>query len=190
MISGTCMDCGKTTVAAELIHELKKRGYRVAAAKLTGVSLMRDIFKMQDYGAIKAYIFTDAGLPSTTNPDAICPASKGLISKLNEYKPDVVVLELGDGLLGGYGVQCVLKDKEIMSFVKVNILCANDPVGVYGAIKIFEELGLKINIVCGPATDNDVGVESVEKNFKISAANARTTPEKLGDLVFSEVAKH
>jgi hypothetical protein len=109
---------------------------------------------------------------------------------LNEYKPDVVVLELGDGLLGGYGVQCVLKDKEIMSFVKVNILCANDPVGVYGAIKIFEELGLKINIVCGPATDNDVGVESVETHFKISAANARTTPEKLGDLVFFEVAKH
>jgi hypothetical protein len=190
MISGTCMECGKTTVAAQIIHELKKRGFRLAAAKLTGVSLMRDIFKMQDYGAVKAYIFTDAGLPSTTNQEVICPASKGLISKLNEYKPDFVVLELGDGLLGEYGVQRVLKDREIMGFVKVNILCANDSVGVYGAIKIFEELGLKINIVCGPATDNDVGVESVEKQFKISAANARTTPERLGDLVFSEVTKH
>jgi hypothetical protein len=99
-------------------------------------------------------------------------------------------VELGDGLLGGYGVQYILKDKEIMSFVKVNILCANDPVGVYGGIKIFEELGLKVNLVCGPATDNDVGVEFIEKQFKIHAANARTAADKLGDFIFSEVEKH
>ncbi|MFT7486252.1 MAG: hypothetical protein ACI9F9_002107, partial [Candidatus Paceibacteria bacterium] len=45
---GTCMDSGKTTAAAVMIAEFTRRGSRVAAGKLTGVSLRRDILAMQD----------------------------------------------------------------------------------------------------------------------------------------------
>src|SRR5690606_40643441 len=40
-IAGTCMNAGKTVAAAELVRGLSRNGLRVAAAKLTGVSLMR-----------------------------------------------------------------------------------------------------------------------------------------------------
>ena len=36
------------------------------------------------------------------------PLAKGLLNRLADSKPDVVVAELGDGILGEYGVQDIL----------------------------------------------------------------------------------
>src|SRR3954449_2773169 len=48
LVSGTCMNSGKTTVACEVIRVLSSRGYRIAGAKLTGVATQRDVLGMQD----------------------------------------------------------------------------------------------------------------------------------------------
>jgi len=186
LISGTCMESGKTTVACEIIHGFKQKGYKIVAAKLTGVSCLKDVNKMVDYGAICAKIFTDAGLPSTTNVKNVVAASKGILSELNKENPDIIVVELGDGLLGGYGVDSILKDTEIMNSVKIHIFCANDPVGAYGGKIIFDKLGLKIGIVSGPTTDNDVGIDFIQNELGVPAANAISSPEKLVSLI-SEV---
>ena len=47
-VAGTCMNAGKTVAASELVRGLARGGLRVAAAKLTGVSLMRDALAMLD----------------------------------------------------------------------------------------------------------------------------------------------
>src|SRR4051794_11932468 len=69
LLSGTCMNSGKTTAACEIIRVLNGRGYKLAAAKLAGVATQRDILNMQDHGAVHALSFNDAGLPSTTRSD-------------------------------------------------------------------------------------------------------------------------
>ena len=40
-VAGTCMNAGKTVAATEMVRGLARSGLKVAAAKLTGVSLMR-----------------------------------------------------------------------------------------------------------------------------------------------------
>jgi hypothetical protein len=64
-VAGTCMNAGKTVAATELVRGLSRRGYRVGAVKLTGVSLMRDTLGMLDAGAVAALTFNDAGVAST-----------------------------------------------------------------------------------------------------------------------------
>lgn len=184
IIVGSCMDSGKTSAACEIIKFLNKKGYRIGALKLTGISLRRDILKMQDYGAVKCLDFTDAGFVSTSN--SIMPAAKGLITELNNDM-DAIVIELGDGILGEYGVQSILRDKEIVSFSKANVFCATDSVSAYGGAEQFKKYGLKIDVISGPATDTHIGVNYIEKNLGVSAINARTDGEKLGEFIEKKV---
>lgn len=185
-VSGTCMNCGKTSAACEIIKIISRKGYRVGAAKLTGVSLRRDTLKMQDYGAVKTLDFTDAGVVATISRP-IVPIAKGLIHELNDGETDVILIELGDGILGEYQVQRILQDKEIMSFVKVNVLATSDPVAAWGAVEQFKKYGFKIDIITGPVTDNDVGIKFVEKKLKIPAVNALRDGEKLGEFILKKV---
>src|SRR5690606_40278216 len=60
LVAGTCMNAGKTVAATELVRGLSRGGLRVAALKLTGVSLMRDALSMRDAGAVAAFTFNDA----------------------------------------------------------------------------------------------------------------------------------
>jgi hypothetical protein len=184
LLSGTCMDAGKTTAACEIIRVLKGRGYRLAAAKLAGVATQRDLLNMQDHGAECALSFNDAGLPSTTHTDnCIVPAAKGVLAALNECEPDAIVVELGDGIMGHYGVDLLLKDPELMGHVKAHVLCANDLVAAWGGLLYLSQLGLEVDCVSGPATDNSAGVDYIVDRFGKQAANARTQPEALANLV-------
>jgi hypothetical protein len=185
LVSGTCMNAGKTTAACEIIRVLKGRGYRLAAAKLAGVATQRDILNMLDHGAVAAMSFSDAGLPSTTHTDTcIVPAAKGVLTALNESHPDAIIVEFGDGIMGHYGVDLLLKDRELMGHVGMHILCANDLVAAWGGILYLEQnLGVHVDCISGPATDNSAGVEYIEKRFGKPAANGRVAPIELADKV-------
>ena len=184
LLSGTCMNSGKTTVACEVIRVLKSRGYRLAAAKIAGVATQRDLLNMQDHGAVHALSFSDAGLPSTTHTDTcIVPAAKGILAELNRSNPDAIVVELGDGIMGHYGVDLLLKDAELMSHVKAHILCANDLVAAWGGLQYLGQLGVHVDCVSGPATDNSAGVDYIEGRFGKPATNGRVAPEQLADMV-------
>ena len=111
-LAGTCMDSGKTAAACAIVGRLRHLGLNVAACKATGVSLRRDVLAMEDAGAEDTMIFSDLGVMTTTADNG--PAlTRSLLSKLAAKKPDVIVLELGDGLLGSYGVAAILADAQI-----------------------------------------------------------------------------
>ncbi len=182
-VSGTCMNTGKTTVCTEIIQEFTRRGYRVASAKVTGVSLLRDTLSMEDCGAVKSLNFTDAGISSTTN-EHVLPVAKGILKALQTYTPQLIVVELGDGIAGEYGVQMILKDHELMSLGKAHVVCASDPVAAWGATRLFEEnFRQKITLITGPVTDNEVGRGYVEKTLGVPAWNARTDDKPLVDYL-------
>ncbi len=186
-VVGTSMSSGKTAAACRIIHGLARRGLKVAAAKVTGVALQRDVLNMLDYGASEALSFNDAGLVST-DPRTALDAARRIIASLARGRPDVIVLEFGDGLLGEYGVQTILKDRDFAKWIQSVILCANDPVGAFGGVPLLkEQYGLSTTLVTGPVTDNQVGKTYIESNLNIPAANALTAPDELVEHVYKEV---
>ena len=187
-VAGTCMNSGKTSAACRLVRQLAVRGKAVGACKLTGVSLRRDTLQMSDYGAKWAVSFTDAGIVST-RPETAVTVAHGLVRHLAEAGAEVIVAELGDGILGDYGVAPILADRELMALSAAIVMCANDPVAAWGAKQVMaERFGLAINVVSGPTTDNLVGTRFVEAELKLTAINARTHGPALGDFVADRLA--
>lgn len=182
-LAGTCMDSGKTAAACAIVGRLRHLGLRVAACKATGVSLRRDILAMEDAGAAETMIFSDLGVVTTTADNG--PAlTRSLLSRLATRQPDVIVVELGDGLLGEYGVEAILTDPVIRGAFTAVVLCANDPVAAWGGCRILrEQYGLEPAVVTGPATDNAVGINQITARMSVPAVNALTDGGALGDLV-------
>ncbi len=182
-VTGTCMNVGKTMAATQIVRELTSKGYRVAAAKLTGASLMRDVRSMMKEGAIACTHFSEAGLVSTTGKN-ILPMAKGLIKHLNGMNPDVIVLEYGDGIIGAYGVDSLLMDKEIQKFISVHVVAAQDFMGCWASDHFFRKrYNSGISIITGPVTDNLVGIQFIQNTMGIRAVNAVADPGKLGEWV-------
>lgn len=187
LVSGSCMAAGKTQAACEIIARLAARGLKVAGLKLSGVAALRDTLNMRDHGAVQALSFLDAGHPSTADVGDLAPMAKGLINAVTADGVDVIVVEMGDGLIGGYGVQTFYADRALRSAITVHVVCANDLVAAWGAAQVAVGLKRPIDIVSGPATDNEVGERYVEDELGIPAANARTNPDRLGDLVLERL---
>lgn len=186
-LAGTCMDSGKTAAACAVVSRLRHLGKTVDAFKATGVSLRRDILAMEDAGARDTMIFTDFGVVSTTSENG--PAvTRTMLSQLCRGKPDAVVFELGDGILGAYGVEAILKDKAVRDSLSCLVLCANDPVAAWGGVTLLRnEFGIEPEIVTGPATDNLVGRKIISDRIGVQAINALTDGVEFGDAVHAVV---
>lgn len=182
-IAGTCMEAGKTAAACAIVSRMRHRGLNVHAFKATGVSLRRDILAMEDAGARRSMIFTDLGVVTTTakNGPAI---TRALLTEMSQGEPDVIVFELGDGILGAYGVEAILASTDIRATLTAVVLSANDPVAAWGGVKLLrEKFGIEPAAVTGPATDNAVGVNIIQDQFGVPAFNAITSGAALGDRV-------
>lgn len=186
-MAGTCMEAGKTAAACSIVARMRHRGLNVHAFKATGVSLRRDILAMEDAGARRSMIFTDLGVVTTTakNGPAI---TRSLLTAMSEGKPDLIIFELGDGLLGAYGVEAILASPDIKAALTSVVLCANDPVAAWGGVKLLrEKFGIEPSVVTGPATDNAVGVDIIRDQFGVPAFNAITDGAALGDRVIESL---
>lgn len=183
LVAGTCMAAGKTRAACEIVQGLRHAGYQVGAVKLSGVAALRDPLRYSDHGAAVALSFLDAGLPSTAGIDDLAPMAKGLLNALAARGVDVIVVEMGDGIVGGYGVQSFYRDRALRQAITVHVMCANDLVAAWGARELARTLGRPIDIMSGPATDNGVGERFVEDELGLPAANARTAGTRLAELV-------
>jgi len=195
IVTGTSMDSGKTTVAIEIIKTLSHMGMKLAGAKLTGVGALRDLYKMHDYGVGKSVSFVNAGIPSTANLDDTCIAemTKGALDYLsqpdpahNGSLPDAIIVEFGDGLMGKYGVGAVLKTPEIQNNVRLHIGCAGDPVGAAGLAQTCASIGIPLDVISGPVTDNDVGKEIIHDELGIISYNAFNPTTEWINLVISK----
>lgn len=183
LVEGTCMSAGKTHAAATIVGKLTQRGWRINAAKLTGVACLKDTLNMEDHGAKRTMSFLDMGLPSTVGVPDMGGIARRILSELASDRPDAIVVELGDGIIGAYGVGDILKDKEVLKRTKCHVMAANDLVAAWGADQLMRSWGIEIDVLTGPATDNDSGEDWAAKELRIPAANARTNAHKLVDLV-------
>jgi hypothetical protein len=186
-LAGTCMEAGKTAAAAAIVARMRHRGLTVDAFKATGVSLRRDVLAFEDAGARRTMIFTDLGVVTTTSRTG--PAlTRTMLTELAAGKPDVIVFELGDGLLGTYGVDAILECADIRRALTGVVLSANDPVAAWGGVKLLRErFQIEPCLVTGPSTDNRVGVEIIEQQMNVAAFNALSDASGLGDAAIAAI---
>ena len=188
IVAGACMNSGKTYAATEIIQQATRAGLRVAAAKLSGIACLRDTLNMADHGAVAIASFLDCGLPSTVGTDDLAPVAKAIIARLNESAPDLIVIELGDGILGGYSVESVFEDAEFRGAMAALVFCASDYVGAWGGIELFRRRDLMVDLIAGSVTDSKMGEDFVQKEFGVPAANARRNGSKLFEIVREKVS--
>jgi hypothetical protein len=186
-LAGTCMEAGKTAAACAIISRMRHRGLVIDAFKATGVSLRRDVLAMEDAGARRSAIFTDLGVVTTTRANG--PAlTRTMLTELSAGKPDVIVFELGDGILGTYGVDAILECPDVRAALTAVVLSANDPVAAWGGVKLLRDrFGIEPCVVTGPSTDNQVGVEIITTQMGVPAFNAMSAGAALGDRVMQAV---
>jgi hypothetical protein len=190
IVAGTCMNSGKTVAATEIIKQAHHAGLKVCGAKMSGVAALRDTLNMEDHGAFATASFLDCGLPSTVDYGDLSPIAKAVLNHLNSFAPDLIVVELGDGIVGGYAVDSVLRDAEIKNSISSFVFCASDYVGVIGGMAVLRDLGIEIDVVAGSVTDSQMGEDFVEKELGLSAGNARRNGRRLFELTkFAEHAE-
>ncbi|HQZ98134.1 MAG TPA: hypothetical protein PLP21_17565 [Pyrinomonadaceae bacterium] len=183
VIAGTCMNSGKTVAATEIIKQAANAGLRVAGAKMSGIACLRDTLHMQDHGAVATASFVDCGLPSTVDYGDLAPIAKAILNYLNSFEPDLIVVELGDGIVGGYSVDSVLKDSEIREAIASFVFCASDYVGVIGGMSVLDGLGIDVDVVAGSVTDSQMGEDFITEKFGVQAGNARRNGKRLFELI-------
>ena len=188
VIAGSCMHAGKTEASCVAIRYLTKQNLRCIALKLTGVGAQKDLNKMLHAGAKAAYSFVDAGIPSTCNLPSVHMA-KGCLNYAAKQQPDVIVIELGDGLLGEYGVLPLINDPQLKNTISSIVFSAVDPVGAWGGVQILKENGHTVDIVTGPCTDNQAGCHSVLNHCNALAINSQTSPEEFGKALITKLFK-
>ena len=189
-LAGTCMEAGKTAAAAAIVSRMRRRGLTIDAFKATGVSLRRDIMAFEDAGARRTMLFTDLGVVTTTAKNG--PAlTRTMLTELAAGMPDAIVFELGDGLLGTYGVEAILREPDIRQALSAVVLSANDPVAAWGGVKLLRErFEIEPCVVTGPATDNQVGVQIIREQMQVEAFNAISSPADLGDHIIQALGLH
>jgi hypothetical protein len=189
IVAGACMNSGKTFAATEIVRQATRAGLRVAAAKLSGVAALRDTLNMADHGAVATASFLDCGLPSTVGVGDLAPVAKAIIAHLNESAPDLIVIELGDGILGGYAVESVFDDAELRAATAAIVFCASDYVGAWGGIELFRRRGIGVDVVAGSVTDSQMGEDYVEREMGVPAGNVKRDGARLFDLVKSKLTR-
>lgn len=171
LLIGTSMSSGKTTSAKVVIRQLVRNGLRVAGAKLTGAGRLRDTLAMRDAGADVIMDFVDAGLPSSVcAPDDYRKRIVPILSKLQDAKPDVAVVEAGASPLEPYNGDSLMD--LISEHVRFTVLCASDP---YAVVGVQEGFGYKPDLIAGLCTSTNAGVDVVEKMSGVTALNLLKT---------------
>jgi hypothetical protein len=167
MLIGTSMSAGKTTSGRIIIHELKRLGFNVVAAKFTGAGRYRDVLSYADAGADYIFDFVDVGLPSTVcAEDKFEKQMNNLLSLIAATDADILIAELGASPLEPYNGSIAMKLLE--NKITMTVLSAMDPYAVLGIQKAF---GMKPDLITGPAANTEAGIALIEKLVGIKALN-------------------
>ncbi len=167
LLIGTSMSSGKTTSGRVIVHELKRRGLKVTAAKLTGAARYRDVLSLGDAGADHIFDFVDVGLPSTVcDPEEFKAALQQLLTRIARTNADVLVAEAGASPLEPYNGSVAMSVLE--ENIRMLVLCASDPYAVLGVQHAF---GREPDLVCGPAANTEAAIELVTKLCGVRSLN-------------------
>jgi dethiobiotin synthetase len=156
-IVGTCMNSGKTTTAAHVVHGLVKRGYRVGAAKITGTGAYGDFFSLTDAGAEWVLDFTDAGFPSTylIEQADLDKTMQTLLGHLKRHGATAIVIEVADGLYQRE-TGLLLKSRLFRDTVHTVLMAAQDSLGAAAGATWLRRNRLPVRGLAGAMTQSQL----------------------------------
>ena len=162
-VTGTSMNSGKTTVCANLVKGLVRRRLNVAAAKITGTGAGADYRALVDAGADPVFDFVDAGYASTYRVPAreVRDIALTLCAHLAEAEPDVVVLEIADGLLQ-QETAALLQSRRFARRLDGVLCAAYDALGARAGVAWLEEHDLPVIGVTGVVTASPLARREAE----------------------------
>ena len=189
-VSGTAMNTGKTYAAASLVagpdraRHARRRGQ--AHGRLAHARRPRDAGRRAPSPSRRLPRPASSPRPAAT----WCRSPRASSRTSTRATPDVLVLELGDGIIGPYGVDDILQDMELQRLTAAHVLAATDLAGAWAADQLFRtRYRSGLAVVVGPATDTEVGRRYVQNTLGVAAVNARAEPDRLSDLVAARVAR-
>ncbi|MFC7376137.1 DUF1611 domain-containing protein [Brachybacterium sp. GCM10030268] len=169
-VLGTSMNSGKSTVLAQLAHGLAAAGLRVAAGKATGTGAGNDYNLFLDAGAHRVLDFTDFGYASTfqLGADEVRDLFLSMADELagGGAAPDVVLLEIADGLYQGETAR-LLGDAEFCRVVDEVVFSAGDALGAVGGVAALATLGHVPSFVSGVLTSSPLATAESRRALEI-----------------------
>lgn len=162
-VVGSSMNSGKTTTAASLIRGLSQAGLSVHAGKVTGTGAGGDIWHFKDAGARKVMDFLDAGFPTTylLPPAQVKQSFLTIMNHLFESEPDIVVLEVADGLYQTETAQLVAS-RTFNRYVDGVVFAAMDSLGgVYGVARL-RQWAVNVVAVSGMVSRSPLGMREFQ----------------------------
>lgn len=188
VVVGTGMNAGKTTTARILVKNLSDRGFKVAACKLTGSVSNRDQDELRSAFARTIIDFSDYGFPSTylCAQEELLSLFKTMVADLEKTSPDIVIMEIADGILQretAILLKAAKEEHSIKNMIKGVILAADSaPAALYAAENL-ESKGHKIIAVSGSITSSPLFVREFIDNSNIPVCSSIDTGEELADTV-------
>jgi molybdopterin-guanine dinucleotide biosynthesis protein len=167
-VLGTSMNAGKTTTAAALVRGLTGAGLRVSAVKATGTGSGNDVWSLEDAGAHLVLDFADMGYPSTFRvpPSELETLLDRLLASAARITPDVIVLEVADGLLHEETAGIVCSNR-FRSAVTSILFCAGDGLGALAGTEWLEARGLPVVGVSGLVTASPLAREEARRATRL-----------------------
>ena len=152
-VLGTSMNSGKTTTVAAIVRGLTKAGLVVAAGKVTGTGAPGDPGLFRDSGASQVLDFTDFGYGSTyrLEHEQVRALLVSLIDELAAAGPDVVVVEVADGLFQTETARLVA-DPVFKAHVDKVVFAAGEALGATAGQMLLARMGLTPVAVSGMLT--------------------------------------
>jgi len=163
VVAGTSMNSGKTTACASLVKGLVRKGLKVAAAKITGTGAGADYRSLVDAGADPVFDFLDAGYASTYRVDRhdLVDIVMILGGHLSAAQPDIIVLEVADGLLQRETSR-LFQIPEFVEWVDGVIFAANDALGAQAGVGWLAARQLPVVAITGVLTSSPLAIREAE----------------------------
>jgi hypothetical protein len=165
---GASMDSGKTTTAAFLSRGFMQQKRKVAFIKLTGTVFAKDCSIVRDCGAKTAIDFSYCGYPSTflCNTNEVLDILETLLQRVERMNPDVVVIEIADGLLQRE-TKALINHKPLMDIIDGVLLSCADSLAVKSGIDILTNINHEPMLISGIFTASPLMVNEVKNETDI-----------------------
>jgi len=155
VVFGSSMNSGKSTTVGCLVNGLVHAGLTVHAGKATGTGAGNDAGLFRDAGADVVVDFTDFGLPSTFK----LPLSRikdivfSMAATLAEDEPDVVVIEIADGIYQGE-TAALVADEDFGRLTDVVLFACGEALSAAAGAGLLTAAGLPLTAVSGLLTSS------------------------------------
>lgn len=169
---GSTMNSGKTTTAACLIRGLTAAGMHVTAGKATGTGAGRDPMLFTDSGADRVIDFTDFGHATTSrlNADEVLELTASMITELSSRtaagQPEVVVVEIADGLLQSE-TSAVLQHPGLRRRVDAVVFASGESLGAIQGHDLLHRWGHRVAVVSGVVTSSPLAAREAAAQIPV-----------------------